>query len=111
LEIKSGYGLETKTELRMLQVIERVGRETPLDVVPTFMGAHAVPEEYAGAPDTYVDYLIEDMIPAVSQQSIARFCDVFCEKNVFSLEQSRRILEVARENGLGLKIHADEVHD
>ncbi len=103
LEIKSGYGLETEAELKMLRVIDRVGREAPLDVVPTFMGPHAVPEEYAGTPEKYVDYLIEDMIPAVSEQGIARFCDVFCEKNVFSLEQSRRILMAARENGLGLK--------
>ena len=111
LEIKSGYGLSTETELKMLRVIERVGRETPLDVVPTFLGAHAVPEEYAHDPDTYVDMLIEEMIPAVSDQGIARFCDVFCEKGVFSVEQSRRILKAARQAGLGLKIHADEVHD
>ncbi|HUT71938.1 MAG TPA: imidazolonepropionase [Desulfatiglandales bacterium] len=111
LEIKSGYGLDTDTELKMLRVIDRVGRETPLDVVPTFLGAHAVPEEYAHDPDTYVDMLIEEMIPAVSDQGIARFCDVFCEKGVFSLEQSRRILVAAREAGLGVKIHADEVHD
>ena len=111
LEIKSGYGLETEAELKMLRVIDRVGRETPLNVVPTFMGAHAVPEEYAGNPEKYVGYLIEDMIPAVSEQGVARFCDVFCEKSVFSLEQSRRILMAARENGLGLKIHADEVYD
>jgi imidazolonepropionase len=111
LEIKSGYGLNTHTELKMLRVIERLGRETPLDVVPTFLGAHAVPQEYAQAPDDYVDIVIKEMIPAVSAQGIARFCDVFCEKGVFTLEQSRRILSRAREAGMGLKIHADEVHD
>jgi imidazolonepropionase len=111
LEIKSGYGLNTETELKMLRVIHRVGRETPLDVVPTFLGAHAVPEEYAHDPDTYVDMLIEEMIPAVSEQGIARFCDVFCEKGVFSVEQSRGILKAAQKAGLGIKIHADEVHD
>jgi imidazolonepropionase len=111
LEIKSGYGLDTETELTMLRVIERIGRETSLDVVPTFLGAHAVPEEYAQSPDTYVDLIIQEMIPAVSKQGIARFCDVFCEKNVFSLDQSRRILQAAREAGLGLKIHADEVNN
>ena len=111
LEIKSGYGLDTDTELKMLRVIDRVGRETPLDVVPTFLGAHAVPEEHAEDPDTYVDMLIQEMIPAVSHQGIARFCDVFCEKGVFSVEQSRRILKAARQAGLGLKIHADEVYD
>lgn len=111
LEIKSGYGLETEAELKMLRVIDRVGGETPLDVVPTFLGAHAVPEEYAATPNDYVELLIRKMIPAISEQGIARFCDVFCERNVFSVEQSRRILMAARENGLGLKIHADEVYD
>jgi len=111
LEIKSGYGLNTETELKMLRVIDRVGRETPLDVVPTFLGAHAVPEEHAKDPDTYVNIVIEEMIPAVSDQGIARFCDIFCEQGVFSVEQSRRILKEARQAGLGIKIHADEVHD
>jgi imidazolonepropionase len=111
LEIKSGYGLDTETELTMLRVIDRIGRETYLDVVPTFLGAHAVPEEYTQSPDTYADLVIREMIPAVSKQGIAQFCDVFCEKSVFSLDQSRRILQAAREAGLGLKIHADEVHD
>jgi len=111
LEIKSGYGLDTKTELMMLRVIERIGKETSLDVVPTFLGAHAVPKEYAQSPDEYTNLVIQEMIPAVSKQGIAEFCDVFCEKNVFSIDQSRRILQAAREAGLGLKIHADEVND
>jgi len=111
LEIKSGYGLETEAELKMLRVIHRVGRDTPLDVVPTFLGAHAVPEEYGKAPDDYVDFLIHEMIPAVREQGIARFCDVFCERDVFTVDQSRRILQAAGEAGLGLKIHADEVYD
>ncbi len=110
LEIKSGYGLETEAELKMLRTIDRVGRETPLDVVPTFMGAHAVPEEYREAPDDYVDLLVEEMLPAVVEQGIARFCDVFCEEGAFTLDQSRRILTAARDAGLGLKIHADEIH-
>jgi len=111
VEIKSGYGLDTETELKMLRVIDVIGREAPLDVLPTFMGAHAVPEEYSKSPDAYVNLLIEEMIPAVSDQGVARFCDVFCEKGVFSVDQSRRILKAAGEAGLGLKIHADEVHD
>lgn len=111
LEMKSGYGLRTDLELKMLKVINRVKRETPLDVVPTFMGAHAVPETYFGRPEEYVELVIEEMIPAVRRQGIAQFCDVFCEKNVFSVDQSRRILQAARSAGLGLKIHADEVND
>jgi imidazolonepropionase len=111
LEIKSGYGLETEAELKMLRVISRIGRETPLDVVPTFLGAHAIPEEYREAPEDYVDHLVHNMIPAVSEQGIARFCDVFCEKNVFAVDQSRRILKAAKKAGLGIKIHADEVND
>lgn len=111
LEIKSGYGLDTETELKMLRVIERIGCETPLDVVPTFLGAHAIPREYSKDSDKYVDILVQEMIPAVSVQGIARFCDVFCEKGAFTVEQSCHILSCAREAGMGLKIHADEVHD
>jgi imidazolonepropionase len=110
LEIKSGYGLDTETELKMLSVIDQVRRQTPLDVVATFLGAHAVPVEYSNNSDGFVDLLIEEMIPAVSKQGIARFCDVFCEESVFSVAQSRRILLAAATDGLGLKIHADEVN-
>jgi imidazolonepropionase len=111
LEIKSGYGLDTESELKMLRTIKRIGKETPLDVVPTFLGAHAVPQDYAKKPDDYVKLVIEEMIPRVAAQGIAKFCDVFCEKGVFSVDQSRLILEAGKRAGLGLKIHADEVHD
>jgi len=111
LEIKSGYGLETKAELKMLRVIQRISMETPLDVLSTFLGAHAVPEEYRGNPKGYLELLLEEMLPEVSRQGIARFCDVFCEQGVFSAEESRRILGRASQLGLGLKIHADEVQD
>jgi imidazolonepropionase len=111
VEIKSGYGLDTENELKMLQVIDRVGRTTPLDVVPTFMGAHAIPPSYRERPEAYVDLIVEDMLPAVCRQNIARYCDVFVEEGVFSIEQGRRILEAARKLGIGLKLHADEVHD
>jgi imidazolonepropionase len=111
IEIKSGYGLDLELELKMLSVISRISRETPLDVVPTFMGAHAVPVEYKERPDDFVDLIINEMLPKVREQGIAEFCDIFCEEGVFSVAQSRKILNAAREMGFGLKIHADEVHD
>jgi imidazolonepropionase len=110
VEIKSGYGLSTEAELKQLRVIRRVGRETPLNVVPTFLGAHAVPPEFEGSPGGYVELLVREMIPAVCAQKLALFCDVFCEQGVFDIAQSRAILEAARGRGLALKLHADEVH-
>ncbi len=111
LEIKSGYGLDTDNELKMLRVIGRVAEKAAVDVVATFLGAHAVPPAYRENPDAYVDLLIREMLPAVRAQGIARFCDVFCEEGVFSPAQSRLLLLAAREHGLELKLHADEVHD
>jgi imidazolonepropionase len=111
VEIKSGYGLDTKTELKMLSVIDRLSGETPQDVVPTFLGAHAIPAELKETPEEYVELLIHEMIPEVRAQGIARFCDVFCERSVFSLDQSRRILLAAKDAGLRTKLHADEVYD
>lgn len=111
VEIKSGYGLDTESELKMLRTIDRVGHEIPLDVIPTFLGAHAVPEEYAWKPDAYVDVIVNEMLPRVAEQGIARFCDVFCEKGVFTVQQSRRILETAHRFDFGLKAHADEITD
>jgi len=111
IEIKSGYGLDLDLELKMLSVIKRISRETPLDVVPTFMGAHAVPTEYKNKSDDFVDLIINEMLPKVKDQGIAEFCDIFCEEGVFSVVQSRKILKAARAIGFELKIHADEVHD
>ena len=111
MEVKSGYGLDTAEELKMLRVIGRLAEETPLDIVPTFMGAHAVPPPYKKRPDGYVDLIVDEMLPAVKEQGIARACDVFCETGVFTVEQSRRILKKARELGFALRIHADEVDD
>ncbi len=111
MEVKSGYGLDMANELKMLRVIDQIARHTPLDVVPTFLGAHAVPPAYKDDPDRFVDVIVEEMLPAVKEQGIARYCDVFCEEGVFSLDQSRRILREAHTLGLGIKIHADEVND
>ncbi|UCF06748.1 MAG: imidazolonepropionase [bacterium] len=109
IEIKSGYGLDTENELKMLRVIARLGREMPLDVVPTFLGAHSTPPEYARSAD-YVDAVIEEMIPAVVEGHLAEFIDVFCESGVFDLEDTKRIFEEGQRRGLGLKIHADEIN-
>jgi imidazolonepropionase len=100
------------TELRLLEVAYEVGREGPVDVIPTFLGAHAVPAEFRSRPDgteAYVRSVIGAQLPAVAELGIARFCDVFCERGVFSAEQSRRVLEAARELGMGIRLHADEL--
>jgi imidazolonepropionase len=111
VEIKSGYGLDTENELKMLSVIELAGQKAAQDIAATFLGAHAIPREYKEHPDQYVDLIINEMIPKVADQGIASFADVFCEKGVFTPEQSRRILEAAMEHGLTPKLHADEVND
>jgi imidazolonepropionase len=111
IEIKSGYGLTTETELKMLEAIAQVERDTPLDVVATFLGAHAVPTPFTNRADDYIDLLIEEMLPAVKKQEIARYCDIFCEEGVFSIDQGRRLLLAAKDHGLAAKIHADEVVD
>jgi len=110
VEAKSGYGLTTKDEMKILGVIKRLNQLHAVDVVPTFMGAHAVPAEYRNAPEDYVKIVVEEMIPKVAEKELAEFCDVFCEKGVFTLEQSRRILEAGKNHGLKPKIHADEMN-
>jgi imidazolonepropionase len=111
-EIKTGYGLDVENELKMLEAIRRLDTEHPADLVPTFLGAHAVPKEYEGRADEYVDLVVEEMLPMVKSQIPNRksqiFCDVFCDEGAFTLEQSRRVLEAAHALGFGLKIHADE---
>lgn len=111
VEIKSGYGLNTELELKMLRVIDRVATSTPLDVVPTFLGAHAIPLEYKDSPEGYVNLVINEMLPAVNKQGIAQLCDVFCENGIFTIEQGRQILSAAIKFGMQVKIHADEMHD
>ncbi|RQH02471.1 imidazolonepropionase [Natrarchaeobius oligotrophus] len=106
VEVKSGYGLDAETELRMLEAIERADERHPIDLVATYMGAHAVPE--GSDADEYVDEVIDEQLPTVADQGIAEFCDVFCEEDVFSVEQSRRILEAGRAHGLAPKVHAEE---
>lgn len=116
-EIKTGYGLNTETELRMLRVIEELDKTQPIDLVPTFLAAHAVPPEFKGNTDGYVDLICEEMLPAAwewygnshfSVNGIQFFADVFCERNAFDLEQSRRVLETAASLGFRLKAHVDQ---
>src|SRR3970282_2274416 len=111
VEAKSGYGLSTEEELKLLRALHRLNARHQVDVVPTFLGAHAVPPEFAGDPDGYVHHVIEEMLPAVAEEDLAEFCDVFCEQGAFTPEQSRAILEAAAEYGLVPEIHADELSD
>jgi imidazolonepropionase len=109
VEGKSGYGLDLKTERKQLEVMEELNRRHPVDVVSTFLGAHALPEEYKGRADAFIDDIIDNVLPVVIDENLAEFCDIFCEKNVFSVQQSKRLLLKAKENGLKIKIHADEI--
>ena len=109
VEIKSGYGLNTADELKMLRVIKRLKEETPLAIKSTFLGAHAVPAGFKSNPDAYVDLLIKEMIPAVAKEELADYIDVFCDRGFFTEEQSSRILEAGAKVGLVPKIHANEL--
>jgi len=112
IEAKSGYGLDLATELRLLEVAYQLGQEGPIEILPTWLGAHAVPPEFRERPDgteAFVRYLIEEQLPGVAAQGRARFADVFCEAGVFTQDQSRRILEAAARLGLASRLHADEL--
>src|SRR5262245_41148420 len=109
VEAKSGYGLTLEDEMKMLRVIRSLGAETPLRYVPTFLGAHTVPDEYRDNRSAYVDLIVNEMIPLVAREGLARFCDVFCENGAFEVDESRRILQAARACGMGLRVHADQL--
>lgn len=109
VEVKSGYGLTWPEEHKLLTVMARVAQSQPIEIVPTFLGAHAVPPEYRGNADAYVEHVVRVMLPEVARQGLARFVDVFCDEGVFNLEQTRRILSAARDLGLGIRLHADEM--
>ena len=109
VEGKSGYGLDKETELKQLRVMKKLNEIHPIDISTTFMGAHATPKEFAGKTDDYVDFIINEVLPEVANQNLAEFFDVFCEQNVFSVEQSRKMYLKAKQYGMKLKIHADEI--
>jgi len=119
-EVKSGYGLDTASELKMLRAVEVLDREHPITLVPTFLGAHAVPKEYKGRTEAYVRLVIDEMLPAVqawyegshfNASGVPLFCDVFCEQNAFDLAQTEAVLRAGLVRGMGAKLHADEFTD
>lgn len=109
VEAKSGYGLSIEDELKMLRVVRRLNEEMPLRFVPTFLGAHEIPDEYRERRGEYIALVIEEMLPRVVAENLAEYADVFCEERVFSLDESRRVLAAARSHGLKLRIHADQL--
>ncbi len=108
IEAKSGYGLSLEAEMKILRVLRRLGEDGRLRVVPTFLGAHEIPDEYRSRPAEYVQSVIHEMLPSVAREKLAEFCDVFCEPNIFSIDEARAVLHAARRLGLGLRIHADQ---
>ena len=110
IEAKSGYGLSTEDEIKALEIIAELNREFPLQMEATFLGAHEIPDEYQNNRLAYIQLIIEEMIPQVATRHLAKYCDVFCEKGVFSLEETRVILEAAESHGLKARIHADELN-
>lgn len=109
VEAKSGYGLTVEDELKILRVIRRLNTETPVEFVPTFLGAHAIPEEFRSAPEQYVALVIHKMLPRVAEERLAESCDIFCERGYFDLADSEKILRAAQEHGLRLRMHVDQL--
>ncbi|WP_425060057.1 Imidazolonepropionase [Sporomusa carbonis] len=109
VEGKSGYGLDLDTEIKQLEVMAELQGEQAVEIVTTFMGAHAVPQEYQGRSGEFIDFLINEVLPVVAERKLAEFCDVFCEKGVFSVDESRRLLLAASKLGMKSKLHADEI--
>jgi imidazolonepropionase len=109
IEAKSGYGLTLKDELKILRVIRHVGAETPLQTVPTFLGAHAFPPEFRENHDGYISLITDKMLAAIGQEKLAEYCDIFCEQNYFDVDNSRRVLTAAKQHGLKLRMHVDQL--
>jgi imidazolonepropionase len=109
VEAKSGYGLTTDDELKILRVIRRLNDETALELIPTFLGAHEIPDEYRNNREDYIRLVIDEMLPRVAAEGLARYCDIFCESHVFNVGESRRVLTRAKELGLGIRLHAEQL--
>ncbi len=109
IEAKSGYGLSLEDELKSLRILKKIGEILPITIVPTFLGAHEVPDEFRDKREDYIELIIKEMIPVVAEENLAEFCDVFTEKNVFSIPESEKILQAAKDHDLKLKLHADEL--
>src|SRR5438045_2515134 len=109
IEAKSGYGLTLEDELKILRAIKQLNEETPLRYVPTFLGAHDVPAEYGSRRAMYINLIVNEMLPRVAEQKLAEYCDVFCERDVLTTDESWEILSAARCHGLGLRVHADQL--
>ncbi len=111
VEGKSGYGLDKETEIKQLEVMAAINSDAnrKVDIATTYLGAHALPPEYKGRDDEYIDFIIQEMLPLIKERNLAENCDIFCEKGVFDIPRSRRLLTAAREMGYGIKIHADEI--
>jgi imidazolonepropionase len=109
IEAKSGYGLTLEDELKILRVVQRLNTETPLELIPTVLGAHEIPDEYRGAREDYIRLVTNEMLPRAAAEGLARYCDVFCESHVFTVDESRRVLARAKELGLGVRLHAEQL--
>jgi imidazolonepropionase len=109
VEGKSGYGLDKETELKQLRVMKELNEQHPVDIAPTYLGAHAVPAEYRGNESAYLDFMLKEVMPVIREENLAGCCDIFCEKGVFSAAESRRFLLAAKEMGFNVKLHADEI--
>jgi imidazolonepropionase len=111
IEAKSGYGLSVEDELKILRVIRRLKSESPIEIVPTFLGAHAVPDEFRNAPEQYAALVVHGMLPRIAEEGLAEYCDIFCERGYFSIAESEKILAAAKQLGLGLRMHVDQLTD
>ncbi len=109
IEAKSGYGLSLEDEIKSLEVIQELNRLHPIDLIPTFLGAHEIPDEYRHRREAYIDLIIKEMIPQVAERKLAEFCDIFCEEHVFNVRESEKILTAALNYGFKIKIHADQL--